>query len=169
MSDEPRQLGQDRGETRFQYPSEHRAAVAAMAGQAQNSLRIFCHDLEPQIFDQPAFYEGVRRIAVAHDRSRIQVLIRDPKTVALRGSQLLDLSRRLASSIELRCPSRDFADRKDAFLLADDIGIVYRRIYSMFDGYADYCAPRQARELAQEFDEMWQTSSRSPEFLRLHL
>jgi hypothetical protein len=169
MSEQAPVLGQDNDERALAYPSEYREVLAQMLAQGKNSVLVFAYDLEPQVYEHFAFYEGLRQIALAHQRSHVRVLLQNPKSMATRGSRLLEMSRRMSSSVEIRKPSRDFIERKDSFVVVDGVGFVYRPIYSMYEGLVDFYNPGKARKLSEQFNEMWNSASRNIDLLRLHI
>ena len=56
-------LGSDRELLRLDGIEALRAFGAALAGQSRRSLELVGRDLEPRLYDQPAFLDGVRVLA----------------------------------------------------------------------------------------------------------
>ena len=56
---------------------EMRAAVDAVAASAQRLMSIYTPDLEPDLYDQNAFLEIVKRFVLARRFAKVRVLLSD--------------------------------------------------------------------------------------------
>lgn len=140
-----------------------------MAAQACRALDIVTADLEPAIYDQRDLLDAVQRLALASPRTRVRILVRNPQPAVTRGHRLLELARRLPSSIEIRVPALEHADYAAAFFVADATGVVYRVQAERYEATVNFHDPRQARQLLHEVDEMWQVAKPDPNLRRLPL
>ena len=57
--------------------------------------------------------------------ARVRVLISDPPRTARNGNRLVGLGRRLDTYIEFRNVHEDYREHREAFLLADDIALLW--------------------------------------------
>ena len=85
------------------------------------------------------------------------------------GHRLLEVIRRLTSSIEVRRPIAEYRERTDEFLLVDQSGYVYREQAVIPKAVASYRDPLKACRLQEDFLEMWEHSEPDPEIRRLYL
>ena len=143
--------------------------MLSLAQQAQHSLRLWSYDLDPRLTDTSEFVQAVRELATRHPRNEVRILVLDPDRAVKQGHRLIELSRRLPSSIEIRKIMEDYAHVAQAFVIADERGILDRDLADRFEGTANFNAPLRARELTKLFDEVWQKSQQFSEFRRLHL
>lgn len=141
-----------------------------MLEQARLQVLLFSQDLDPRIYDQPPFLQALQRLAVMHSpRARIRVLVLDNQRLIKEPHRLLELARRLTTSIELRRPIAEYRERTDEFLLIDNSGYLHREQPAVPQAVASYHNPLRARTLQGEFLEIWEHSEPDPEIRRLHL
>lgn len=149
--------------------AENRDAALEIAQLARRQLSIFTRDLEPQVYDTPEFIEAVKNLALSGSRARIRILLLEANRAAKEGHRLVELSRRLSSFIEIRRPHRDYLDMAEAFMIADEQGLVYRKLSSRWEGIVDPHDPMQARDKLKLFDEIWQRSHAEAETRQLRI
>ena len=149
---------------------EMRAAVDAVAGGAQRLMSIYTPDLEPDLYDQNAFLEIVKRFVLARRFAKVRVLLSDSGRLLRDNNRFIAMGRRLTSCIDIRpavVPAgQRTAGYPGAYLIADDRAIVYRVHSDRWDGVADLNNPPIARQYLDEFDEIWHASS--PDELSRH-
>lgn len=162
-------LGADAREFRLQTRADNQQLAAALVSQAVRSLEIFSRDLEAETYDQPAFLEGVKALALRSPHVRIRILMQNPSRVVRDGHRLVEMARRLSSFIEIRRPSHDYREYSEAFMIVDGTGVLHRRLADRYEGLGSFRQPLRARELANFFDEVWQRAAPHPELQRLYL
>lgn len=148
---------------------EFAAAVADVAAVAARSLAIFTPDLEHGVYDTKPFLATVKRLVLSRSHARIRVLVSDPDRVQLSVNRFLHVGRRLSTFIEFRRLAESFQERGDAFLVADNVALVYRARADRWEGVADTREPRMARRYLGEFDQMWQHSETAQEIGELRI
>lgn len=143
---------------------EARAAVDTAASTAQRVISIYTPDLEPELYDQSAFLEIIKRFVLSHSFSKVRVLLCGPAATCREGNRFAAMARRLSSYIEIRpvapgpAQPATQAQRPSAYLIADDRAVVYRLRADRWDGIADFNNPAVARLYLCEFDELWSRS-----------
>lgn len=147
----------------------NREAAIQLAGQARRSLAVFTRDLEPAVYDTNEFLSAVQQLALRSRYSRIRIVVVDPTLAIKDGHRFIELARRLSSYIKIRRPSPDHAKLADAYLVADDTGVLYRPLASRYEGFADPHDPFEARARLRNFDDIWEQAEPEPEFHRLGL
>ena len=163
------QLGMSSPTMELESPGDTRHAIDIMAGQATASIEIFSRDLDPGDYDREAFLQAISRFCRATPVSRLRILVQDPLSVVKRGHRLVELSRKLSSRIELRQPHADYRNYNEAFLVADQCGLIHREQANHYEGIASFYDPTAARRLLTFFTEVWERSEQHPEFRRLNL
>jgi len=141
----------------------------ALTLQCTRYLDIVSRHLDPAVYDNDAFLEAVKRVALGNRYARIRLLITDSRPLVTRGHRLLNLAMRLPSFIAVRGPAAQHRDFNEAFLLADNVGYVHRRFADRFDGTANFCDRRLCAALGERFEELWERGTSDPNFKRLHL
>ncbi len=144
-------------------------AALALAGQAGQTLEIFTRDLDPRLYDTPEFADACARLACNGRRARIRILLMDENPVVRHGHRLVELSRRLSSFIHIRLVHEDYRHCTHAYLVADGRGYCYREQGDRYQAVINFNDVLRARELVDEFNEVWEHSQPSAELRRLHL
>jgi len=140
--------------------------VELMSKQAQHSLYIFSQDIDPYLFDTTHFINAVRRIVANEPNAVIRVLFHSVDKVVHRGHRLIDLSRRLGSYVQIRQLDRLY---HHAFFVADQCGVLDRRVAERYAGTANFNNPGRAAELIAFFNSVWNTSAPSMELQSLRM
>lgn len=163
------QLGETDDLFHLHNADEHLIHAAGMLRQAKRDLAVFSFDLDPPVFDQPAFLDAFKALALRSRYSRIRILLQDNTLVLQRGHRLLELAQRLPSMIEIRRPNEDYLDHAENFLLIDDCGYLHRRSRDNHSGIASYHNRHRVNRLLALFDNAWETGTPDRELTRLHL
>ena len=148
---------------------EVRKAALGLATQAQHSVYIWSHDLDPVVYDTHDFVASLRHLVRNNTRADIKILLRDTGHAVRHGHQLVELSRTLSSIMHIRHISPEFSSGDDAFLIADETGLLYRKEASRYTGYVNFNDRRDARVHILRFKELWEKGHPSPELRRLHI
>lgn len=146
-----------------------RAAAIEVAAVAQRGLAILTPDLEPGIYDHEKLLDIVKHLVLAKRFARVRVLISDPARTVRNGNRLVALGRRLNTYIEFRNVHDDYREHREAFLLADDLALLYRVNHRRWEGIADTYEPAVARRYLTLFEEIWAASETSPELRQLRV
>jgi hypothetical protein len=163
------QLGATDLEFETERQAEVRAVAQALATQARRALLLHTEDLEAAVYDNSAFLDGVSRLARARSQSRIWILIQDARKTLLRGHRLIEIARRLSSSIQLRRPAPQYRGFHESLLLADGCGYLRRPIAARFEGTANFHDPGKVVDWEQYFTQVWERSEPDEEIRRLYL
>jgi hypothetical protein len=162
-------LGETSREFEVVILAEARAVAHALAAQAKRTLLLHTEDLEPAIYDEAAFLDAVSRLARAHSQSHIWILIQDTRMVVQHGHRLIEIARRLSSSIQLRRPAPQYRNYHESLLLADGCGYLHRPIAARYEGTANFHDPGKVADWEKYFMEVWERSEPDAEIRRLYL
>lgn len=160
------QLGQTDEPLRVTTRDECQALSLALARQAKRSLTIFSYDLEPSLYNSPAFYDAARNVIGNDSNAMIRILVYDISQTINKGHRLVDLGQRLSSRVQIRKLPRKF---HHAFLVADEIGVLDRRRAERYEATANFNAPGWANNLLHFFNGAWDQSSRTSEVHSLNI
>lgn len=165
-----RTLGRDAGLLRVDSTGLAAHAIGVMAAQARRELSILTPDLEPALYDQQPFLQAVRRLAVERaGHLPVRVLLIDAESAIRRGLRLVELARRLSSSVQIAVAPEELAEQCDAFLVADDAGYCLRRPADSGSALIDFANPSKVRLLRRDFKAVWDQAGAAMELRRLHL
>jgi len=163
------QLGVTDKELRVESSTHNRAAVLALAQQAKRTLHIYTRDLDPPVYDQQPFVQALTALATRSRYSRILILVQNTEHAVKDGHRLVELSRRISSFVELRKPHSDYREYNQAFLIADEIGLLRRPIADRYNGTLNFKAPLASREHIEFFNQVWERSETDPDLRQLHI
>ncbi len=144
-------------------------AVQALIQQSKRSLDIFSHKLDLRIYNTRAIYEAALKLATHSRYSQIRIIIKDSTDVAKRGSRLVELNHRLSSRVFIRNPPIEYRDYTEEFVIADELGLLQRKLATRYEGELCFYEPAKARQLRKFFDECWEKSAPDSNLRRLHL
>ncbi len=164
-----RKLGSDAGHIFIEDRAGNRAVCAHMLAQARRELRLLSRELDKPIFDQADFLSALKDLAVRSHQTRIRILLQDHAQVVGQGHRIIELARRLTSSIEIRIPSEEWLDYPKNFMLVDQHGYVHRELATRYEATADYHAPLRVQKLRARFDGIWDCALVDSELRRLYL
>jgi len=138
---------------------EVRAATETVAASGQRLISIMTPDLEPEIYDQAALLETIKRFVLGHSFAKVRVLMRDQARLSNGANRFIAMAHRLTSYLEIRLRAPQYRELSAAYCIADDRAIVYRVRADRAEGIAGFNNPPIARQYLQEFDAVWQASA----------
>jgi hypothetical protein len=162
-------LGESKQKIQIETIEENRAAVIALAGQAKRSVHIFSHDLDPMVYDNSEFVDAIKKLAIGHSQAQVHIIIQDSRKVIEQGHRIVELARRISSSIHIRKTPAEMKSYAQAFLIADKTGLLYRTIGERYEGYVNFDDRFECKNLLDFFATTWEHSVPDPELRRLHI
>ena len=162
-------LGETDELIQLEYHQESIDATLRLAQQAQNTLSILSLNLDSTIFNTNRFIDAARELAIKNKFSSIRILVSEPDHIIKDGHRLLDLSRRLSSSISIKEISNEFKSHRETFVVADDRGYLFRTNSERYEGVANFYNPLQSKVYLDDFNEIWTHSKSITDFKRLYL
>jgi len=162
-------LGEDSDDIVIESSEDNRLIAERLVSQANHRLVVFSRDLDPRVFDNAEFISAVRSLAVKDRKAKIRFLVIDPDRAIKLGHRLLELSRRLSSTIEIRKVHEDYAANQECYLIVDGRGLLHRKLASRFEAIANFNNPSDSFELERHFNEVWEHSQPERDFTQLHI
>lgn len=137
--------------------------------QAQRAVEIFSYDLDAVLYDQQPFLAAIKNLCLRSQFSQVRILLQNNAKVQKQGHRLVELVRRLPSSMEIRRPHPDYINHQENFLLADQKAYIRWSLSRRYRGYATPGNRLKAQQLSELFNEIWQCSQPDCELRRLNL
>lgn len=156
-------------EIRLDQIDDFRTCSLNLAGQAQRTLEILSHDLDAAIFDRQPFLAAVKSLCLRNHLSQVRILLQDNSQVQKKGHRLVEMVRRLPSSMEIRRPHPDYIDHQENFLIVDRRAYIRWRLSNRYQGHAACDSRLKAQSLCNLFIEIWQCSQPDSDLRRLNL
>lgn len=142
-------------------------AAVEIAALARRQLNILTYDLEPKVLGTDEFVAAVAKVATSGRYARVRILVQDSKRAVAEGHKLIELARRLSTFIDIHNPHREHQSVIEAFVVADERALLFRKEADRYEGYVDADNPLEARRKLREFEQMWDKSVPDPEMRRL--
>ena len=162
-------LGESTGVIKLETLDDFNAIDLSMVSQAKRAIRIFTQDLDHPLYDNDEFVDTIAEVARKHRYTLIQILVIDSSKAIKLGHRLVDLAKRLPSSVFIRKVHPDFADNNESFMLVDNKGLIRRPKADTLLGTAEFKATPSAQPKERYFMDVWERSSEDPSLRRLCL
>lgn len=154
----PQQLGVDRELIKIDSSEAVRSHTLALMLQAQNSLCIYSADLEAELYNHACIVQACTELLLQHPKKTLRILLRDTSRITRDGHRLLTLSHRLSSRCQIRKVNLEHEYSDDAWLIADDCGLLIRKAQQLTQGVVYYHDPARVRQNQRLFNAMWDVS-----------
>jgi predicted GNAT family N-acyltransferase len=162
-------LGETAGLLLLRREDEFRHVIMAMAGQATQSLKLHSPLLDHKLFDRPELYEALSALARRNKYTRVEILLYDSHRVVKNGHALVEIARRLPSSIGIRIVHPELRHMNHEYLLADDSGLVYRQDIENYEGYANFRDVTECNRLKRQFRAAWESGLQDPNLRQIKI
>lgn len=164
-------LGETKAEIYIDTREENKNIAISLAQQAHQCVDIFTQDMDAEIYNNNEFEQALFNLAKKHPNTRIRILVQNSNKSVQNGHCLIRLAQNITSSVFIHTPSRDFIDKKCAFLVADKLGFLYRvsATNNDYKANANFMSPRRAGELVDFFNEAWEHSTPDIQIRRVYM
>lgn len=162
-------LGESNEQQSFDSRIDNREIILHLCRQTRQDIRIFTPDLESPIYDHPDLIRSLTVLATRHRQSVIRILVKDAGQAIKNGHRLIELSRRLTSSIFIHRMPNNIDNRESAYLTADNAGFCHKHAGTLYNGQFNFNDKLKVRDLIKSFDEAWGHSRIDPEMRRLFI
>ncbi len=169
-SDRPQPLPRNPSMPAARLESVEATLVASLKliDNARRQICIYSRDLEYGLYGQNQIVEALKRFALDHKNSTVQIIIQEPENLRGQTHPVLELAQRLTSHFSLRTSvEAEDINNLSAFLLNDSDGYLFRLLGNRYEGHWSPNLPAQNRQLREEFERIWQRSLPCAEFRAL--
>ncbi len=135
----------------------------------RRKLLILSPQLDHALFDHADVTEAVSRFARSSPSATVRILIADSSAMVSRGHDLVELARRLDSSIEIRKLPEAQRGEESSFVTWDEQGYLLLPDFRSYEAVTNPGDPVQARRLTEDFTRLWDRSAPDPELRTLRL
>jgi predicted GNAT family N-acyltransferase len=153
--------------TGVDFPEPFATLAVALSEGARRHLRIYSHRLDHKVFDNPELASALTRLVRRGRQSDIRILVNDAKPMTSRGHRLLELSRRLSSSISIRVLDEHPELPEATFVVRDNDGILYKPDERGANGFYEPASRASAKRFVTSFDALWRWGQNDPSLRRL--
>jgi GNAT superfamily N-acetyltransferase len=162
-------LGEDKQLLLLRHEAEFKHVIVDMCQQAHKSIRIWSPMLDHKLFHHDELRESFSRLARRNRYTRIEILLYDSHRVVTNTHALLEISRKLPSSIMMKLVHPDLRKLNQEFILVDGEGLIYRQDYENYEGYAKFRDITENQRLGRQFKAGWESGLYDPNLRQLKI
>ena len=162
-------LGQDKKLILLRREEDYKNVILEMTKQVITSVRIFSPLLEHKLFDNSQLRETLSALSRKNRYTHIEILLYDSHRITRNGHALLELSRKLPSSIKMKIVHPELRRFNHEYVLVDGAGVVYRLDYEVYDGYANFSDVTECNKLGRQFTAAWESGLSDPNLRQLRI
>lgn len=151
------------GREELQTPEQQAQGLARLVDGADRIVRIVSDRLDPALFDNQALADALSAVARKGRQCEVRILVHSTALLVKRRHRLIELHRRLVSSMPIRrlahVPETLVAD----FVLVDDHGLFWIPRDEDKVCYLNSDDRPMVKHLIEQFDDLWSRSQPDPE------
>jgi hypothetical protein len=153
------------------FDSRDQAALltAELIEAARQEICFFGPNIDPVLLDNDAVISKLSEFARRSQRTRCRLLVHDTQRNVIDSHRLLPLAQRLTSHIQIHTTHPKHQDQRTLFLVIDRQTYLYCPHAERYQGRVSLQPNAFARELQQQFDELWSHSRPDINTRRLHI
>lgn len=168
-SDVDYKLGESNNLIRLRREEDFKNIILEMTSQSVSSIRIYSPLLEHKLFNAPELREICSALARKNRYTTIEILLYDSHRIVKNGHALLEICRKLPSSIKMKIVHPDYRHLNHEYVLADRAGIIYRLDHDVFDGYANFSDKTECGRLGRQFTAAWESGLIDPDLRQIRI
>ncbi len=140
---------------RFEGRQDATKLVLELALQAKKQICILGQDIDPVLFDTQGFVECISALARKSRSTQIRIIAHNTRINLQNGHRVIELARRLSSSIYIRNTDKQHRDLQQTLLIIDDFAYLICPRATRYDGSANEYDRFTVREYQAQFDKLW--------------
>jgi len=153
----------------IKYPSPFDQFVVKLCEDSRRCLRIQSPALDVQVFDNRAIFDAITQLARRSRHTWVRILVADSSPMVKHNHCLLELARRLSTSISLRKLEEHPQWNGETLLVGDSNKLLYMPTNSHRGGSYHPDAPARAKRHLEDFDSLWELGKEDPALRRMYL
>ena len=143
--------------------------ILMMCKQAQHTIQILSPFLDHKLFGHEELREACSTLARRNKYTRVEILLYEPHRVIKNGHSLVELARKLPSSMKIQIVHPELRQLNHEHVLVDGHGYIYRQDIETFDGSANFYEVTEGNRLSRQFRRSWDSSLTDPNLRQLKL
>jgi len=151
------------------YPSPFDELTLALCQDAKRCVRIQSPLLDHQVFDNKALQHTLSALARKSRHTWVHILINDSTASRKRGHALLELARRLSSSVSIKKLEHHPQWNGETVIISDNKGVLYKPGDVDHEAFYQPDSAASAQRHADRFDEIWQRAREDRELRQMSI
>ena len=150
-----------------EYPLPFDQFAVALCQSASRYICILSPQLDHAAFDNSELVEALSALARRSRQTQVRILVNDSRLMVSRGHQLLQLARRLPSTVHLRKLVEHPNWNNETIVIRDRDGVLFKPGGSDHEAFYEPDSRASTRRHLEMFDELWRFSEEDAELRSL--
>ncbi|RLA49585.1 MAG: hypothetical protein DRQ97_00155 [Gammaproteobacteria bacterium] len=155
--------------TGVEYPHPFAEMAVNLCRSASRYICILSPRLDHAAFDTPELADALRALARLSRQTRVRILINDSRTLVARGHRLLQLARRIPSSLAIQKVVEHPDWNGETIVIRDHDGVLYKPAGSDHEGFYEPDSRASTQKHLELFEELWRHSTQDTELRSMSL
>ena len=155
--------------TGVHYPRPFDNLAVELARTASRHICILSPSLDHAAFDNRELSEALSALARRGRQSLIRILVSDARPIVQRGHRLLELARRLPTTVKLQRLAEHPDWKGQTVVIRDRDGVLYKPGDSDHEGFYEPDSRASTQRHLDLFEDLWRHSAQDIEFRSLSL
>ncbi len=155
--------------TGIEYPHPFDEYAVSLCLSASRYICILSPQLDHAAFDSSELVDALSALARRSQQTQVRILISDSRPLVGRRHQLLNLARRLPSTVHIRKLEEHPQWNNETVIIRDRDGVLYKPGGSDHDAFYEPNSRASTRQHLELFDELWRFSVEDTELRSLHI
>jgi hypothetical protein len=155
--------------TGIDYPCPFDRYTTVLCESASRHVCIQSPGLDYAAFDNAELVDALSALVRRSRQAEVRILINDARAILGRGHRLLQLARRLPSTVRIRKLSDHPQWNNETVVIRDRDGVLYKPGGSDHDAFFEPASRASALRHLELFNELWRYSVEDPELRSLSI
>ena len=152
-----------------EYPHPFDTLAVALCSTAARNVCILSPGLDHDAFDNAELVTALSALARSSRQTQIRILISDSRALVGRGHRLLQLARRIPSSLRIQKLAEHPDWNGETVVIRDRDGVLYKPGGSDHEGFYEPDSRASTQKHLELFEELWRHSAQDVELRSLSL
>ena len=159
----------DANVTGIEYPRPFDAFAVKLCQSASRYICILSPQLDYAAFDNSELVDALSALARRSRQTQVRILINDSRALVGRTHQLLQLARRLPSTVFIRKLAEHPNWNNETLVIRDRDGVLYKPGGSDHDAFYEPDSRASTQKHLELFEELWRFGVEDEELRSLHI
>jgi hypothetical protein len=155
--------------TGVHYPQPFDQLVVELCLRAARQVCIMSPSLDAEVFDRGELIAALSALVRSSRQTQVRILVSDSRALVARGHRLLNLARRLPSSVHIHKLSEHPDWKGQTVVICDHTGVVYKPGDSDHEGFYEPDSRASTQQHLELFEDLWRHSVQDTELRSLSL
>ena len=151
------------------YPRPFDEYTVQLCASASRYVCILSPRLDHLVFDSESLVEALSALARRSRQTQVRILISDSRAVVGRGHRLLQLARRLPSTVHIHKLAEHPNWNGETLVIRDRDGVLFKPGGSEHDAFFEAHSRAATEQHLELFEDLWRHSAKDSELRSLSL